>query len=215
MRLQREQMLLYAVTDRSWLKERSLAQMVEEALIAGVTLVQYRDKEASREGRIAEAKRIHEITKRYGVPLIINDDIEVAALVNAEGVHLGQEDTSISNARSRLGRDIIIGATAHTVEEARAAQAAGADYLGAGAVFTSRTKSNTIPLSFDTLAAICKAVTIPVVAIGGITRDNIHLLKGTHIDGVAVVSAIFASRNISESVKDMKELAKLVSGING
>jgi thiamine-phosphate pyrophosphorylase len=215
MRLQREHMLLYAVTDRSWLKERSLAQMVEEALIAGVTLVQYRDKESLREERIAEAKRLHEITKRYGVPLIINDDIEAAALVNAEGVHLGQEDTSISYARSRLGRDIIIGATAHTVEEALAAQAAGADYLGAGAVFTSTTKSNTIPMSLDTLAAICKAVTIPVVAIGGITRDNIHLLKGTQIDGVAVVSAIFASRNIGESVKDMKELAKLVSGRNG
>jgi thiamine-phosphate pyrophosphorylase len=189
--------------------------MVEEAVKAGVTMVQYRDKEASHEERVIEAKILHKITKRYGVPLIINDDIEAAFEVNAEGIHLGQEDACIEYTRSRLGRDVIIGVTAHTVEEALAAQAAGADYLGAGAVFGSTTKNNTIPMNLNTLTAISEAVTIPVVAIGGITRDNIVLLKGTQIDGVAVVSAIFASRNIGESVKELKELAELVTGTNG
>lgn len=210
MKIKREQLLLYAVTDRSRLEGRSLEQLVEEAVIAGVTLVQYRDKDLSRDERISEARKLHEITKRYGIPLIVNDDIEVAFEVKAEGVHLGQEDTAIENARSRLGSDKIIGATAHTVEEALAAQAAGADYLGAGAVFGSTTKNNIIPMSLDTLTAICKAVTIPVVAIGGITEENLVKLKGRGIDGVAVVAAIFGSRDITESTKALYHLAKRI-----
>lgn len=210
MRIQREQMLLYAVTDRSRLEGRSLEQLVEEAIIAGVTLVQYRNKDLSRDERISEAKKLHEITKRYGIPLIVNDDIEVAFEVKAEGVHLGLEDTAIEYARSRLGSDKIIGATAHTVEEALAAQAAGADYLGAGAVFGSTTKNNIIPMSLDTLTAIGEAVSIPVVAIGGITEENIAKLTGRGIDGVAVVAAIFGSRNITESTKALYHLAKRI-----
>ncbi len=203
-------MLLYAVTDGSCSVGRSLTWMVEEAVKSGVTLVQYRDKERSKTQRVAEAMRIHEITKRYGVPLIINDDVETAFEVKAEGVHLGQEDASIGIARNRLGGNIIVGATAHSVEEALTAQAAGADYIGAGALFGSTTKHNTIPMQLDTLSAICRAVTIPVVAIGGITKENILKLQGTGIAGVAVVSAIFGSRDIVQSVKELNHLASLV-----
>jgi thiamine-phosphate pyrophosphorylase len=212
MNLHSEQLLLYAVTDRSRLGERGLVQAVEEALKAGVTLVQFRDKELSQEELVAEAKKIHEVTKRYGIPLIINDDVEVAYRVEAEGVHLGQEDASIEYARRYLGPDKIIGVTAHTVAEAQAAQATGADYIGAGAVFGSATKNNTIPMSFDTLAAICNAVTIPVVAIGGITKENIIQLQGSGISGVAVVSAIFAAEQIGDATKELKVLAKKMTG---
>jgi thiamine-phosphate pyrophosphorylase len=212
MNLHSEQLLLYAVTDRSRLGERGLVQAVEEALKAGVTLVQFRDKELSQEELVAEAKKIHEVTKRYGIPLIINDDVEVAYRVEAEGVHLGQEDASIEYARRYLGPDKIIGVTAHTVAEAQAAQATGADYIGAGAVFGSTTKNNTIPMSFDTLAAICNAVTIPVVAIGGITKENIMQLQGSGISGVAVVSAIFAAEQIGDATKELKVLAKKITG---
>ncbi len=208
MRIQREQMLLYAVTDRNRLEGRNLEQLVEEAVIGGVTLVQYREKDLTRDEQISEARKLHEITMRYGVPLIVNDDIEVAMEVQAEGVHLGQEDAALEYARSRLGSDKIIGVTAHTVEEALAAQAAGADCLGVGAVFGSTTKKNIIPMSLDTLTAIRKAVTIPVVAIGGITEENIMRLKGSGIDGVALVAAIFGSKNITESAKTLYHLAK-------
>jgi thiamine-phosphate pyrophosphorylase len=166
----------------------------------------------SQEELVAEAKKIHEVTKRYGIPLIINDDVEVAFRVEAEGVHLGQEDASIEYARRYLGPDKIIGVTAHTVAEAQAAQATGADYIGAGAVFGSATKNNTIPMSFDTLAAICNAVTIPVVAIGGITKENIVQLQGSGISGVAVVSAIFAAEQIGDATKELKVLAKKITG---
>lgn len=208
MNLQSEQLLLYAVTDRSRLGKRSLVQAVEEALKAGVTLVQYRDKELSQEELVAEAKKMHEVTKQYGIPLIINDDVEVAFRVEAEGVHLGQEDATIDYARRYLGPDKIIGVTAHTVAQAQAAQAAGADYIGAGAVFGSTTKNNTIPMSFDTLEAICNAVTIPVVAIGGITKENIMRLQGSGISGVAVVSAIFAAAYIGDATKELMVVAR-------
>lgn len=212
MNLQSEQLLLYAVTARSKLGKRSLVQAVEETLKAGVTLVQYRDKELSEDELVAEAKKIHEVTKRYRVPLIINDNVEAAFRVEAEGVHLGQEDASIDHARRYLGPDKIIGVTAHTVAEAQAAQAAGADYIGAGAVFGSTTKKNTIPMNCNTLTAICNAVTIPVVAIGGITNENIMQLQGTGISGVAVVSAIFAAEQIGDATKELKVLAKKMTG---
>jgi thiamine-phosphate pyrophosphorylase len=208
MNLLSEQLLLYAVTDQSRLGKLSLIQALEEALEAGVTLVQYREKELPQDELEAEARRLHEVTMRYGVPLIINDDVEVAFRAEAEGVHLGQEDAAISYARRLLGPDKIIGVTAHTVAEALAAEAAGADYLGAGAVFQSTTKNNTIPMSFDTLTAICNAVTIPVVAIGGITKENIMTLQGSGISGVAVVSAIFAVENIGNTTKELMVLAK-------
>jgi thiamine-phosphate pyrophosphorylase len=188
-------------------------QAVEEALKAGVTLVQYRDKELPQDELVAEAMKIHEVTRRYGVPLIINDDVEVAFRIEAEGVHLGQEDASIDYARRYLGPDKIIGVTAHTVAEALAAQAAGADYIGAGAVFGSTTKKNTIPMSFDTLTAICNAVTIPVVAIGGITKENIMQLQGSRISGVAVVSAIFAAEQIGDATKELMLLTKKIIGV--
>jgi thiamine-phosphate pyrophosphorylase len=187
-------------------------QAVEEALEAGVTLVQYRDKELVQDELLAEARKIHEVTKKYRVPLIINDDVEVAFRIEAEGVHLGQEDASIDHARRYLGQDKIIGVTAHNVDEARAAEAAGADYIGAGAVFGSTTKNDTIRMSIDTLAAICNAVTIPVVAIGGITKENIMQLQGSGISGVAVVSAIFAAEQIGDATKELTVLVKKIIG---
>lgn len=210
MNINGEQMLLYAVTGGCY-GDRSLVSAVEEAVEAGVTLVQYRDKRLSHEEQTAEAMRLHEVTRRYEVPLIINDNIAVAMRVGAEGVHLGQEDTTLSCARQQLGPNKIIGVTVHSVTEALAAEKAGADYLGAGAIYSSTTKRDTIPMSIEELSEICRAVTIPVVAIGGITRDNISLLEGSGISGVAVVSAIFAAENIEYATCELKSLARRIT----
>ena len=210
MKLQREDLLLYAVTDRSWLKEKSLVKQVEEAVKAGVTLVQLREKEMPLQDQLLQAREIHDVTKHYGIPLIINDDIEVALAVQAEGVHLGQEDIELLDARERLGADKIIGISAHTVEEAITAQKNGADYIGVGAVFATTTKNDAKTVTRETLTAICDAVTIPVVAIGGISSDNILSLKGTGIAGVAVVSALFAQPEIGEAARTLALLAHQV-----
>lgn len=207
MKILRESLLLYAVTDRTWLGDNQLADQVEEILKAGVTLLQLREKEMSFEEFVKEARMIQSVTTRYHVPLIINDRIDVAAAIDADGVHLGQDDEVIENARSILGPHKIIGVSAHSVEEALAAQKMGADYLGVGAVFGTSTKHNANPISYEELKAICKAVTIPVVAIGGITRDNIHKLSGSGIDGIAVISAIFASGNVGKAAWEMLESA--------
>ncbi len=206
----RKDYLLYAVTDRSWLKGDSLAKQVREALEAGVTLLQLREKDMPFEELVALAGEIHEITMQYGVPLIINDNVDLALAVGAEGIHLGQEDMKLGNARARLGKDKIIGISAHTVEEARRAQDNGADYIGTGAVFATTTKSDAHTVSLSTLSDICGAVTIPVVAIGGITKDNILQLKRTGIAGVAVISAIFARQEIGKATKELVGLARQV-----
>ncbi len=208
--MQRKDYLLYAVTDRSWLNGDSLVRQVKEALEGGVTLLQLREKDMPFEEFVALAKEIHEITMQYGVPLIINDNVEVAIAIGAEGVHLGQEDMELGHARARLGNDKIIGISAHTVEEARRAQDNGADYIGTGAVFTTTTKSDAHEVALRTLKDICSAVTIPVVAIGGITKDNITMLKGTGIVGVAVVSAIFASKEIGRATEELADLLRQV-----
>lgn len=205
--MQRKDYMLYAVTDRSWLNGDSLVRQVREALENGVTLLQLREKDMPFEEFVALAREIHEVTVQFGVPLIINDNVDVALTMGAEGVHLGQEDMELTNARARLGKDKVIGISAHSVEEARRAQASGADYIGTGAVFTTTTKGDAHEVSLRTLTEICNTVTIPVVAIGGITKDNILKLKGTGIAGVAVVSAIFASKEI---VRATEELAGLI-----
>ena len=189
---------LYAVTDRSWVGTQTLYEQVEAALRGGVTCVQLREKELNPEDFLSEAKQIKTLCARYGVPLIINDNVELALKVNADGVHVGQEDMDARDVRGLIGPAKILGVTAKTIEQAQKAQLAGADYLGSGAVFGSTTKPNARPMTKELLHSICQSVTIPVVAIGGIHRGNIASLAGTGIRGAAVVSGIFAAADIEE-----------------
>ena len=202
---------LYAVTDRSWLGTQTLAQQVEQALRGGATCVQLREKELNDTDFLAEAKELKILCARYGVPLIINDNVELALKVDADGVHVGQEDMDAQDVRSLIGPDKILGVTAKTVEQAQRAQRNGADYLGSGAVFGSTTKRNAKPMSMELLKSICQSVAIPVVAIGGIHRGNIASLAGTGIRGAAVVSGIFAAADIEEECRLLKaEIAGIV-----
>ncbi len=197
-----QQLRLYAVTDRSWLKPgETLAEVVETLLKAGVTCVQLREKEAEDALILQEAQELKELCHRYGVPFLVNDRPDLAQAVGADGVHVGQEDTGLVEARNLLGANALLGGSAHTVEEALAAQAAGADYLGCGAVFGSGTKHNVSQMSLETLTAICQAVDIPVVAIGGVSLDNLPLLAGTGIAGVAVISGLFAAADKTEAAQ--------------
>lgn len=188
-----QQLKLYAITDRSWLKPgETLTEVVETLLKAGVTCVQLREKEAEDAFILQEAQELNALCRRYGVPFLVNDRPDLAQTVGADGVHVGREDTGLTEARKQLGVNAVLGGSAHTVAEALAAQAAGADYLGCGAVFGSGTKHNVSQMSLETLTAICQAVDIPVVAIGGVNLDNLSLLAGTGIAGVAVISGLFA-----------------------
>lgn len=197
-----QQLRLYAVTDRSWLKPgETLVEVVETLLKAGVTCVQLREKEAEDALILQEAQELKELCHRYGVPFLVNDRPDLAQAVGADGVHVGQEDTGLVEARNLLGANALLGGSAHTVEEALAAQAAGADYLGCGAVFGSGTKHNVSQMSLETLSAICQAVDIPVVAIGGVSLDNLPLLAGTGIAGVAVISGLFAAADKTEAAQ--------------
>ena len=189
---------LYAVTDRSWVGTQTLYEQVEAALRGGVTCVQLREKELNPEDFLAEAKQIKTLCARFGVPLVINDNVELALKVDADGVHVGQEDMDARDVRGLIGPAKILGVTAKTIEQAQKAQLAGADYLGSGAVFGSTTKPNARPMTKELLHSICQSVTIPVVAIGGIHRGNIASLAGTGIRGAAVVSGIFAAADIEE-----------------
>ena len=197
-----QQLRLYAVTDRSWLKPgETLVEVVETLLKAGVTCVQLREKEAEDALILQEAQELKELCHRYGVPFLVNDRPDLAQAVGADGVHVGHEDTGLVEARNLLGANALLGGSAHTVEEALAAQAAGADYLGCGAVFGSGTKHNVSQMSLETLTAICQAVDIPVVAIGGVSLDNLPLLAGTGIAGVAVISGLFAAADKTEAAQ--------------
>ena len=189
---------LYAVTDRSWVGTQALYEQVEQALRGGVTCVQLREKELNDTDFLAEAKELKILCARYGVPLIINDNVELALKVDADGVHVGQEDMDARDVRGLIGPAKVLGVTAKTIEQAQKAQLAGADYLGSGAVFGSTTKPNARPMTKELLHSICQSVTIPVVAIGGIHRGNIASLAGTGIRGAAVVSGIFAAADIEE-----------------
>ena len=210
MNITREQLLLYAVTDRSWLKGETLYEQVERALKGGVTLVQLREKELSEPEFEAEGRSLLELCHRYRVPLIINDNVELAERIGADGVHVGQSDMELTRARKILGTDKIIGVTAKTIEQAQAAEKAGADYLGSGAVFGSSTKTDAKPMELTLLQEICQSVTIPVVAIGGINHDNILKLKGCEIAGAAVVSGIFACEDIEEGTKELLQKVNMV-----
>ena len=203
MRLDKKHILLYAVTDRAWVGTKSLYEQVKEALENGVTCVQLREKELDESDFLKEAKQISTLCKEYKVPFIVNDNVNIAIACKAEGIHIGQEDMELTNVRKLVGEDMIIGVSAHTVEEAIKAQEGGADYIGIGAVFATSTKTDVDVLSFETLRSICEAVDIPTVAIGGIKKDNICKLKGSGIDGVAVVSAIFAAKDIATATKEL------------
>lgn len=209
MKLNRNNMLLYAVTDRSWLNGRTLAFDVEKALLGGVTMLQLREKNINDEQYINEALEIKKVCQKYDVPLIINDNINVAIKSGADGVHVGQDDIDVAFLRQKYNYKGIIGATAHSVDEAIKAEKDGADYLGVGAIFSTSTKSNTIPITYDILKDVCSAVSIPVCAIGGVSSSNILSLKGTGIDGVAVVSAVFACKDIHTQTQILKEKAIL------
>ena len=198
---------LYAVTDRTWLGERTLAQVVEEALAGGVTLLQLREKGMPEEAFIQEARTLLPLCRRYRVPLIINDNVSVALRSGADGVHLGQEDMPLREARRILGPDKIIGISARTVSDALRAEESGADYLGVGAVFSTSTKRDAAPVSRRTLREICAAVSIPVCAIGGITLENAPTLAGTGIAGLAVVSAVFAAPDIEAAAQALHRAA--------
>ncbi len=204
---------LYAVTDRSWLQPgETLASVVEELLKAGVTCVQLREKHMDDELLLREASTLRELCTQYRVPLIINDRPDIAIKIRADGVHVGQSDMAISEARKILGDQYLIGGSAHNVAEALAAQRAGADYIGCGAVFGSHTKQDATNLSTQELRAICEAVSIPAVAIGGISLDNVARLQGTGIAGVAVVSGLFAAEDKAAAVASFLECLQNIPG---
>lgn len=208
MNCKKEQLRLYAVTDRSWLRGETLASQIKKALEGGITLLQLREKDLPEEEFLKEAIEVKKLCVSYHVPLIINDNVKVALKSRADGVHVGATDMDIGKAREILGDDKIIGASARTVEQAKAAQAAGADYLGCGAVFPTKTKGNAKPLSYEILKEICTAVEIPVVAIGGITIENAKELKGSGAAGIAVVSGIFAQEDIREAARELKKIGQ-------
>ena len=203
-----EDLLLYAVTDRSWLGGHTLYEQAERALKGGVTFVQLREKTLDEAAFLEEAKEIQKLCARYGVPFVINDNVEIAAAVNADGVHVGQSDMEAGDVRKKLGPDKIIGVSAQTVEQALRAQEHGADYLGVGAVFPTGSKEDATEVSHETLKAICDAVDIPVIAIGGINSGNVSELRGTGICGVAVISAIFAKKDICAAAAELKKRVK-------
>lgn len=208
MKLRPEQMRLYAVTDRAWAAdEDALLAQIEAAVDGGAAMVQLREKHLDGAAFLAEAERFVALCRRKGVISIINDNVEIAARTGADGVHVGQEDLEAGQVRRLLGPDRIIGVSAHTVEEALRAQAAGADYLGTGAAFVTGTKTDARPIPRETIRAITAAVDIPVVAIGGISRDNILELKGCGLDGVAVVSALFAQGDVKAAAQEMLALS--------
>ena len=204
MRSDKKDLLLYAVTDRHWLSGRSLTEVVKKSLDGGVTFVQLREKELDEETFLKEAKELKELCNRYNVPFVINDNVELAKKIDADGVHVGQSDMEAGDVRAMLGPDKIIGVSAQTVEQAILAEKRGADYLGVGAVFKTGSKADADDVSFETLKAICEAVSIPVIAIGGITLENVKELSGSGICGIAVISAIYAAADIKKAAEDLK-----------
>ena len=210
MKVNSEDMRLYVVTDRTWLGENSLAEQVENTLRAGATFVQLREKHLGFDEFLKSAREIKAVTDKYKVPFVINDNVEVALAVDADGVHVGQSDLEAKNVRKLIGENKILGVSAHTVKQALKAQEGGADYIGVGAVFTTTTKGDADSVTFDMLKKICSAVSIPVVAIGGITKDNIMKLSGSGVDGVAVISAIFSRTDIEAATREIFELSNRI-----
>lgn len=208
MKCDKKDLLLYAVTDRSWLGDHTLYEQVEEALKGGATFIQLREKELDDETFLTEAIEIQKLCRQYNVPFVINDNVEIARKMNADGVHVGQSDMEAGNVRAILGKDKILGVSVQTVAQAVLAEQRGADYLGVGAVFHTGSKADAEDVSHKTLQNICAAVNIPVVAIGGIGKHNVLELKGSGIDGIAVISAIFAAEDIQKATAELKALTE-------
>ena len=208
MKCDKQHMLLYAVTDRTWVGNQTLYQQVEAALKGGVTCVQLREKKPEATVFLQEAEEICALCRQYNVPFIVNDHVDIALACGADGIHVGQSDMAAGDVRCRAGKDIILGVTVHTVEEARQAVLNGADYLGLGAVFPTGTKTDAEQMPGDMLRAICDSVELPIVAIGGINRDNLFKLSGSGVDGVALVSAIFSAEDIEETCRELRALSE-------
>ncbi len=207
MKFDKKSLLLYAVTDRHWLQGRTLYEAVEQALKGGVSFLQVREKDdmrLSHDEYLKEALQLRDLCRRYQVPFVIDDDVDLALETDADGVHVGQNDMEAGNVREKLGPDKILGVSAHTVKEALLAQERGADYLGVGAVFPTGSKDDAEQVDRAVLSEICRAVDIPVIAIGGITRENVLSLSGTGIAGIAVISAIFAKKDIQAAARDLR-----------
>lgn len=204
MKCDKKNLLLYAVTDRHWLDGRTLLDVVKESLDGGVTMLQLREK-TLEEGRfLEEARELQALCRERHIPFIVNDNVDIAKAMDADGIHVGQSDMEALDVRAKLGPGKIIGVSAHTVEEALLAERHGADYLGVGAVFPTGSKDDADEVSYETLKAICDAVSIPVVAIGGVSQANVAQLAGSGICGVAVISAIYAQKDIKAAAADLK-----------
>ena len=212
MKCDKNDLLLYAVTDRHWLDGRKLADVVKESLDGGVTFVQLREKTLEDDKFLEEARELKELCREYKVPFVINDNVDIAIAMDADGVHVGQSDMEAGNVREKLGPDKIIGVSAQTVEQAVLAEQRGADYLGVGAVFPTGSKDDAVEVSHETLKAICEAVSIPVIAIGGISVNNVSELAGSGIVGIAVISAIYAAKDIKKATEDLKAETALAVG---
>lgn len=208
MRFDKKDLLLYAVTDRSWLKGETLLSQVERAIKGGATFVQLREKELDAMHFLEEAKEIRKLCQKYNVPFVVNDNVEIAVRSDADGVHVGQSDMEAGDVRAKLGPDKIIGVSVQTAEQAVLAQERGADYLGVGAVFPTGSKADAQEVSHEMLKKICQAVDIPVIAIGGIGADNVRELSGSGICGIAVISAIFAKKDIEGAARELKGLTE-------
>lgn len=203
-------LLLYAITDRHWLNGKTLYSQVELALKGGATMIQIREKDLDENTFLKEAEQIQSLCAKYCVPFIVNDNVELAVKIGADGVHVGQSDMAAKDVRALIGKDKILGVSAQTVEQALEAQKCGADYLGTGAIFPTGSKDDAQVLGVQTLKEICSAVNIPVVAIGGISKDNILELKKSGIAGVSVISAIFAQNDIVAATAELKSLAEQI-----
>ena len=203
-----QSLLLYAVTDRHWLGNRTLYDVVRESLEGGVTFLQLREKDLDDENFYKEAVRLQEMAREYGVPFVVNDNVEIAVRMDADGVHVGQDDMEAGDVRALIGPDKILGVSAQTVEQAVLAEKRGADYLGVGAVFPTGSKDDAVEVSHETLKAICDAVSIPVVAIGGITVNNTPELAGSGICGIAVISAIYGQKDIYQATVSLKKVTE-------
>lgn len=208
MKCSKEMMLLYAVTDRMWTGKQTLMEQVEDALKGGATCVQLREKELDEDAFLQEALEMKALCEKYHVPFFVNDNVEIAVKCKADGIHVGQSDMATSKVRQTVGEDMMIGVSVHSVEEALEAVRNGADCLGVGAMFSTSTKANADVLTKEVLKEICDAVDIPVVAIGGISKDNMADLKGTGVDGVALVSAIFAAEDIEKECRILRQMAE-------
>lgn len=212
MKVDKKDMLLYLVTDRTWLKDQTLPEVVESVIKNNVTFVQLREKKLDYISFRKLAIEIKEITDKYEVPFVINDNIEIAMEVDADGVHVGQSDLAASKVREILGEDKILGVSVSNVKQAIEAEKAGADYLGVGSVFATTSKLDATNVESEEIKKITKAVNIPILGIGGINEANIHLLKGSGLDGIAVISAILAEKDIEEATKNLYKLSKEVFG---